>query len=340
MTLKSIIGLNLSLVMLHTIVGMKVWEQNSGRGHVSVRLTVEPAEVRPGAQATLNLKLKLAADSHVNSNDPKDENLIPTTFTPRPTKGVVWGAPQYPEPVEVTEWYSVDPLVVFTDGAVITVPLTVEATATGTLELSGTLVAQACDHEQCYPPERINILAPLPLAGGAPAPAKTIQAEAPPQKKTEAEIHTQPGSLDFNFTDFDGKARKLSEFRGKVVLLDFWATWCSPCIGDFPHLKELYAKHKSSGFEIIGLDCETLGDDAADADTIKAGFEQAKSIIARFGTSWTMAEPRSAVTVAGKHFQVESLPTKILIDRQGKIVKTVKSRAELEESLVQSLKQQ
>jgi thiol-disulfide isomerase/thioredoxin len=159
-------------------------------------------------------------------------------------------------------------------------------------------------------------------------------------ERGKAEIQTQTGAVDFNFTDFDGKARKLSDFQGKVVLLDFWATWCSPCIGDFPHLKELYAKHKSSGFEIIGLDCETLGDDAADADTIKAGFEQAKSIIARFGTSWTMAEPRSAVTIAGKHFQVESLPTKILIDRQGKIVKTVKSRAELEESLVQSLKQQ
>lgn len=312
--------------------------QTAERSYVSVRASIEPAEVKPGGQARLHLTLRITDDAHINSNVLKDPNLIPTTFMPHPAAGVVWGQPQYSEPVQVTEWYSVDPLIVFTDGAVITVPLTIEPMATGKLELSGTLLAQACDHEQCYPAKRLKITVPLVVTGGTSVLAKAIPAEpeAKEKSKTEKPIPAQTVASDFVFTDFGGKARKLSEYRGKVVLLDFWATWCKPCLTDFPFLKELYAKYRASGFEIIGLDCETLGDDA-DAETSKSGTAQAKVVIARFGANWTMAETRGAVVAAKNIFKVESLPTKILIDRQGNIVKAVKSRAELEEFLASLL---
>lgn len=313
--------------------------QTAERDYVSVRASVEPAEVKPGGQAWLKLTLKITDDAHINSQAPKDPNLIPTTFTPHPTKGIVWGQPQYPAPVQITEWYSVDPLIVFTDGAVITVPLTIESMEAEKLALSGTLVVQACDHEQCYPAKRLKIIVPLVIAGGTSdlAKAELAKLETNEKSKTEKPILAQTDASDFAFTDFDGKARKLSEYRGKVVLLDFWATWCKPCLADFPFLKELYAKHQANGFEIIGLDCETLGDDA-DAETSKSGTTQAKAIIARFGAKWTMAETRSAVAAAEKIFKIESLPTKILIDRHGNIVKAVKSRAELEEFLAALLK--
>ena len=76
---------------------------------------------------------------------------------------------------------------------------------------------------------------------------------------------------DFTFSDFDGKKHKLSEFRGKFVLIDFWATWCKPCLADIPHLKELSEKYKDKGFEILGMDSETLSpDEEADAEFARA----------------------------------------------------------------------
>ncbi len=76
-----------------------------------------------------------------------------------------------------------------------------------------------------------------------------------------------PGSVanDFTTKDIKGKTIKLSDFRGKYVLLDFWASWCLPCRKGNPHLKKLYTRYKSKGFEIIGVS----DDDAGIAFSIK-----------------------------------------------------------------------
>ena len=72
---------------------------------------------------------------------------------------------------------------------------------------------------------------------------------------------------DFTFVDFEGKSHKLSDFRGKCVLLDFWGTWCGPCVAQIPHLKETYEKYHDRGFEILGMGREV--DDKQTAEKVK-----------------------------------------------------------------------
>ena len=60
-------------------------------------------------------------------------------------------------------------------------------------------------------------------------------------------------AMDFDVTDLNGQPLSLAQLQGKVVLLDFWATWCPPCIAEMPNLKRTYAKYKNQDFEIVGI---------------------------------------------------------------------------------------
>ena len=162
------------------------------------------------------------------------------------------------------------------------------------------------------------------------AGAKVQTAQSPVVGGAATTQKSDAKTIDFDFTDFSGKARKLSEFRGKIVLLDFWATWCAPCLADIPKLKTFYDKHKAEGFEIVGMDAETLGDDAAaaDAKAAKDAAARAKQIVSTRGVDWTVATSETALPAA-KEFQVESLPTKILIGRDGKVIARIGEKDDL-----------
>ena len=136
---------------------------------------------------------------------------------------------------------------------------------------------------------------------------------------------------DFAFTDFEGRPRKFSEYKGKVVLIDFWATWCGPCLADIPKLKRLYEKYKGDGFEILGLNSETIGDeDASDPEFAKEAAVRAKQIVKTRGVNWIQGDSKTSLPVAVNIFDVKALPTKILIGRDGKIIAKIGEKDDME----------
>jgi peroxiredoxin len=75
----------------------------------------------------------------------------------------------------------------------------------------------------------------------------------------------KPANFNLTFPDVNGKSVKLSDYKGKVILLDFWATWCPPCRKEIPGFIELYDSYKSRGLVVIGVSM----DDADDLATVK-----------------------------------------------------------------------
>ena len=113
---------------------------------------------------------------------------------------------------------------------------------------------------------------------------------------------------DFQFTDWKGKKRKLSEFRGKYVLVDFWGLWCPPCRQELPYLKAAYSRFQARGFEILGMNTD-------DPETVS----QIKGQLDKQGLGWTQATRESILGVI-KSYRIHSYPSTLLLDPEGKVV--------------------
>ena len=121
--------------------------------------------------------------------------------------------------------------------------------------------------------------------------------------------------------DLDGKPISLADYRGKVVLLDFWAVWCGPCLGEIPRIRAVYEKYHDKGFEVIGVSLDE--DEAALRAYIKAHEMPWRHIFD--GQKW------SGDLV--QQYGVRSIPAPFLIDREGKVI-SVKARGSLLDELV------
>lgn len=110
---------------------------------------------------------------------------------------------------------------------------------------------------------------------------------------------------DFTLKTLSNQEIRLSSLKGKVVLLDFWATWCAPCKESIPHLVDLYKKFHDQGFELIGMSTDKSGD-----------AEMVRRFVQSMDIPYLIIMTPDEIT---KKYKVTGLPTTILIDRKGNI---------------------
>ena len=148
--------------------------------------------------------------------------------------------------------------------------------------------------------------------------------------KKEAANVLAPGKLAPDFTDTkpDGSQLTLSDLRGKVVLLDFWASWCGPCRNENPNVVRLYNQYKDKGFTVMSV--------SMDQDKVKwiAAIEKDQ-------LTWPnhVCDLKGWASEAGKKYQVTGIPFTVLIDQEGKIIKTNLRGQMLEQELQKILGQ-
>ncbi len=109
---------------------------------------------------------------------------------------------------------------------------------------------------------------------------------------------------DFTLVDRDGRKFSLSELRGQVVMINFWASWCAPCREEMPLLEQIYQRYESLGFTLLGVNVE---ENSADAE---AWLED------RPVSFPILYDPQNGVS---KLYDVVAMPSTVLVDRQGNV---------------------
>jgi peroxiredoxin len=154
------------------------------------------------------------------------------------------------------------------------------------------------------------------------------RARRTPITTTAGKLQGQPAP-DFSLSTLDGKTMKLSDFRGKAVLLNFWATWCEPCKVEMPWFVDLQKKYAGQGLQVLGV----AMDDASPSDI--------SSFAEKMGVNYPVLIGKEEV--GAQYGGIEYLPSTFYISRDGKILDHVfglVSKSEIETEIQKALGQQ
>jgi len=130
---------------------------------------------------------------------------------------------------------------------------------------------------------------------------------------------------DFTVTDISGAKLTLSGLKGKVVLLDFWATWCPPCRAEVPNLIDIQKSFKNRKFVLLSV-------------SLDRDLDAARKFVADKGMDWVHVIDRQAGSELAEKYQVEYIPSTYVIDRQGKIAATQLRGSALKDKIADLLK--
>ncbi len=131
-------------------------------------------------------------------------------------------------------------------------------------------------------------------------------------------------ALDFEVTDLDGEVLSLEAYRGQIVLLDFWATWCGPCIAEMPNVKRTYEKYKDQKFQIIGI-------------SLDRSMQPLKAYIEKEQLGWI--HYWDTTNKVSSMYSVQAIPSTFLIDGEGVIRKTNLRGTALETAVAELVKE-
>ena len=133
-------------------------------------------------------------------------------------------------------------------------------------------------------------------------------------------------AIDFEAVDINGKNIKLTEFKGKIVILDFWATWCPPCIKEIPNLKKIYSKYKDDDFEIISIALE------------RKPKEHALKFVSDKKMNWVHIIDKAKGKEIATDYKIRYIPTMYVINKKGEIVESGIRGEKLGEKIAELLK--
>jgi thiol-disulfide isomerase/thioredoxin len=157
-------------------------------------------------------------------------------------------------------------------------------------------------------------------AAAAPGPAKV----AARQLLERLAFEGQP--FDLRFTALDGRAINTADLRGKVLLIDFWATWCGPCIAELPNVKATYAKLQPRGFEIVGI-------------SFDQSREALEALVRKEGIAWPQHfDGEGWESDLAERYKISGIPTMWLVDKKG-VVRDVNAREDLAAKVEKLLKE-